>query len=108
MLERPFIRAVALYSAAPAFERYGAVHPTGGDYMPGDMTASEALAAIGRIPNEVARDAILSGSIDDVSERLDEYEAAGCEHVIIYDIGRYLYPDGVAQSRACLSALASR
>jgi phthiodiolone/phenolphthiodiolone dimycocerosates ketoreductase len=108
MLERPFVRAVALYSAAPAFERYGAVHPTGGEYMPQGMTATEALAAIGRIPSEVARDAILAGSIDDVRERLDAYEAVGCEHVIIYDIGRYLYPDGVAQSRACLAALARR
>jgi len=108
MLERPFVRAVALYSAAPAFERYGAVHPTGGEYMPGDMSAADALAAIGRIPIEVARDSILSGSIDDVSERLDAYEAVGCEHVIIYDIGRYLYPDGLSQSRACLAALASR
>lgn len=108
MLERPFIRAVALYSAAPAFERYGVVHPTGGEYMPGDMNASEALAAIGRIPSEVAGDAILSGSIDDVSERLDAYEAVGCEHVIIYDIGRYLDPDGVSRSRACLAALARR
>jgi phthiodiolone/phenolphthiodiolone dimycocerosates ketoreductase len=108
MLERPFIRAVALYSATPAFERYGAVHPTGGGYMPGDMTATEALAAIDRIPIEVARDAILAGSIDDVSERLGAYEEAGCEHVIIYDIGRYLSPDGVSQSRACLAALARR
>lgn len=108
MLERPFIRAVALYSAPAAFERYGAAHPTGGDYMPGDMTAAEALAAIGRIPIEVARDTILSGSIDDVSERLDAYEAAGCEHVIVYDIGRYLHPDGVARSRECLAALTRR
>jgi phthiodiolone/phenolphthiodiolone dimycocerosates ketoreductase len=108
MLERPFVRAVALYSAAPAFERYGAVHPTGGEYMPHDMTAAEALAAIARIPIEVARDSILSGSLDDLSERLDAYEAVGCEHVILYDIGRYLHPDGVSQSRACLAALASR
>jgi phthiodiolone/phenolphthiodiolone dimycocerosates ketoreductase len=108
MLERPFVRAVALYSAAPAFERYGAVHPTGGEYMPGDMTAAEASAAIDRIPIEVARDAILAGSIEDISERLDAYEAAGCEHVIIYDVGRYLSPDGVSQSRECLAALARR
>lgn len=108
MLERPFIRSVALYSAGPAFERYGAVHPTGGEYMPGDLTAGEALSAIDRIPIEVARDAILSGSIEDVAERLDAYEEAGCEHVIVYDIGRYLSEDGVSRSRACLSALARR
>lgn len=108
MLERPFVRAVALYSSTTAFERYGSTHPTGGEYMPGDMTATEALAAIDRIPIEVARDAILAGSIDDVSERLGAYEKAGCEHVIIYDIGRYLAPEGVWQSRACLAALARR
>jgi phthiodiolone/phenolphthiodiolone dimycocerosates ketoreductase len=84
------------------------VHPTGGEYMPGDLTASEALSAIDRIPIEVARDAILSGSIEDVAERLDAYEQAGCEHVIVYDIGRYLSEDGVSRSRACLSALARR
>ena len=108
MLERPFVRAVALYSATQAFERYGAEHPTGGEYMPGDMTAAAALAAIDRIPIEVARDAILAGSIDEISERLGAYEDAGCEHVIIYDVGRYLSRDGVAQSRACLAALARR
>jgi phthiodiolone/phenolphthiodiolone dimycocerosates ketoreductase len=108
MLERPFVRSVALYSAGPAFERYGAVHPTGGEYMPGDMTAAEALAAIDRIPIEVARDVILAGSIDEIAERLSAYEEAGCEHVIIYDIGRYLFKDGVERSRACLTALARR
>ena len=108
MLERPFIRSVALYSAGPAFERYGAVHPTGGEYMPGDMTAPEALTAIDQIPIEVARDAILSGSLDDIAERLGAYEEAGCEHVILYDIGRYLSPDGVSRSRACLTALSRR
>lgn len=108
MLERPFIRSVALYSAGPAFERYGAVHPIEGEYMPGDMTATEALAAIDRIPIEVARDVILAGSIEEISERLGAYEEAGCEHVIVYDIGRYLSPDGIEKSRACLSALARR
>lgn len=108
MLERPFIRSVALYSAAPAFERYGAVHPIEGEYMPGDMTASEALSAIERIPLEVALDAIVSGSLEDITARLDAYEEAGCEHVILYDIGRYLSSDGVARSRACLAALSRR
>lgn len=107
VVERPFVRAVSLYSAEAAYRRHGAVHPLGGaDYMPGDMSPAEALATIGRVPLEVARDVILCGSIDDVRERLNAYEQAGCEHVIVYDIGRYLGADGVPRSRACLSAVA--
>jgi phthiodiolone/phenolphthiodiolone dimycocerosates ketoreductase len=108
MLERPFVRAVSLYNTEAAFQRYGVSHPIKGEYMPDEMTVAEAVAAIRGIPPEVARDTILSGSIDDVRERVGEYEEAGCQHLIVYDIGRYTSPEGVDRTRACLKEIAKR
>lgn len=107
MLAAPLVRAVTLYRDETAFSRHGAVHPyAGSHYMPGQVPVEQAAALIARVPIEVARDSIVSGSLDDVRERLAAYEEVGCDHLILYDIGRYLGVDGVARSRSCLAALA--
>jgi phthiodiolone/phenolphthiodiolone dimycocerosates ketoreductase len=110
MLEAPLIRAVALYRDQASFARHGAVHPLTrhgqAHYMPGRLSPDEALALYEDVPPAVLRDSVLTGSLEEIEEQLAEYETAGCEHCILYDIGRYLEPEGIDRSRALLGTLA--
>jgi phthiodiolone/phenolphthiodiolone dimycocerosates ketoreductase len=109
LLEAPLVKSVALFRNQAAFTRRGAKHPLGQEdaphYIPGDIAESEAARIVAQIPAAVAADSMLCGSLDEVRARLDQYEEAGCEHVIVWDIGRYAGPDGLARSRECLGAL---
>jgi phthiodiolone/phenolphthiodiolone dimycocerosates ketoreductase len=110
LLEAPLVRSVALFRNQAAFTRRGANHPLGSEdaphYIPGHIAESEASRIVEQIPAAVAADSMLCGSLDEVRDRLEQYEEAGCEHVIVWDIGRYATRDGLARSRDCLGALA--
>jgi len=110
LLEEPLVRAAALYRGHRAFARHGAVHPLGDDdpprYLPTHIEPERARAVIEQIPATLVADSVLTGSLDDVQERLAGYETAGLEHLIVYDIGRYIGAEGVARSRECLARLA--
>jgi phthiodiolone/phenolphthiodiolone dimycocerosates ketoreductase len=110
LLEEPLIRAAALYRGQRAFARHGAAHPLGDDdpprYLPTHIEPGRAQAVIEQIPTALVADSVLTGSLEEVEERLGAYEEAGMEHLIVYDIGRYVGDDGVARSRDCLARLA--
>jgi phthiodiolone/phenolphthiodiolone dimycocerosates ketoreductase len=110
MLEAPLIRAVALYRSEASFTRHGASHPLSRHghrhYMPGRLSPDEALALYADVPPAVLRDSVLTGSLEEIQEQLGQYEAAGCEHCIIYDIGRFLDPEGIDRSRVLLQRIA--
>ena len=110
LLEEPLVRAAALYRGHRAFARHGAAHPLGDEdpprYLPTQIEPERAKAVIEQIPTALVADSVLTGSLEEVQERVGEYEEAGVEHLIVYDIGRYVGSDGVARSRECLARLA--
>jgi phthiodiolone/phenolphthiodiolone dimycocerosates ketoreductase len=111
LLEEPLVRAAALYRGQRAFARHGAAaHPLGEEdpprYLPTRIEPERAQAIIDRIPTSLVADSVLTGSLEEVEERIGAYEEAGVEHLIVYDIGRYVGSDGMARSRQCLAQLA--
>jgi phthiodiolone/phenolphthiodiolone dimycocerosates ketoreductase len=112
LLLAPVVRATALYRPPAAYKRHGAAHPLGDDqttpdYIPSHFGAEEARRLVESIPQAVVRDAVVCGSVDDVRRLLGDYEEAGCEHVALYDVGRYVDAEGLQRSRECLAALAA-
>lgn len=102
LLEHPSVRAVALYRGAAGFAAHGASYPLPGGYVPHEIAPEQADTLLESIPDAVVRDAVLHGSPADVRERLDRYREAGCEHVVVYDIGRFTEPEGTARAREAL------
>lgn len=49
---------------------------------------------------------MIGRSPGDVGERLEAYRDAGCEHVICYDVGRFVDPEGTGRFREALLSLA--
>lgn len=105
-LAHPSVRAVALYRGPDGFKRHGGTYPLEHGYIPHDVPADKAASIMSGIPAGVVREAVLHGSPADVRQRLAEYAEAGCEHVIVYDIGRYTDREGTDRSRESLLAIA--
>lgn len=106
LLRDPTVRAVALYRGPDTFNRHGGRYPLDSGYIPHEVPADRAAEMLAEIPDGVVREAVLYGSPDDIRERLAEYEKAGCEHVIVYDIGRYVGAEGTERSRESLLSIA--
>jgi phthiodiolone/phenolphthiodiolone dimycocerosates ketoreductase len=101
LVEQPLVLATALYRTEEAFAKHGAVHPAP-EYVP-TRTPPEAVA---QIPPALVAEMALTGSLEDVKERIAALEEAGVEHLIVYDLARYVGAEGVARSRECLAELA--
>jgi phthiodiolone/phenolphthiodiolone dimycocerosates ketoreductase len=110
LLAAPVVRATALYNPPSILARHGlgSLRPgeSGLDYVPSGISPARARELIASIPDELVRGSVLWGSVDDVGARMAEYEEAGCEHLVLYDVGRYADPDGLARFRESLKALA--
>ncbi|PXY29935.1 MULTISPECIES: LLM class flavin-dependent oxidoreductase [Prauserella] len=105
LLEHPSVRAVALYRGKGGFAEHGAEYPLPHGYVPHEIAPERADALLESIPDAVVRGAVLHGSPEDVAEELERYHEAGCEHVVLYDIGRFADPDGTARARQALGEL---
>ncbi len=92
MLDSTLIRAYMLVLPAAVFERYGVEHPLGKgfdgirDYIPTRIGKEEALKASALVPEELVHDIVLHGTPDDMVRKVREYEALGCEHIVLWNI----------------------
>ena len=107
LLEHPSVRAPALYRGPDGFARHGATYPLDHGYIPNDIAPDRAESILRSIPDAVVGDAVLHGSPTDVREQLEAYREAGCQHVILYDIGRFTDPEGTARFREAMLTLAT-
>lgn len=105
LLRHPSVRAVALYRGKTAFETAGAVYPLQHSYVPQEISPRVAPEMLRQIPDSLVEAAVMHGSPQDVREQLDDYRRAGCEHVIMYDIGRFVEMDGTSSFRAAFLQL---
>lgn len=92
LLDSTLIRAYMLVLSSAVFERYGVDHPLGRgfdgirDYIPTRVGREEALKASAAVPDALLHDIVLHGTPDDIAERVHEYEALGCEHIVLWNI----------------------
>jgi phthiodiolone/phenolphthiodiolone dimycocerosates ketoreductase len=107
LVAESLVRASALFRGPSGFAASGAEYPLIGEYVPTDMHMSTADEIVQAIPMEVAQRAILCGSLEEVSSRIAEYEEAGCRHLILGEIGRFISPQARVDARACITRLAA-
>jgi len=86
LLDSLLVRLNCLFMPGQAFEKHGYDHPLGDGlttYIPTELDRDEALSVAKDVPLEVIKDAHLWGAPEDVVAKVDEYEAAGVEHLIL-------------------------
>lgn len=92
LLETPLLRGLAMIQPASVFEAHGTTHPLGPqasgfrDFIPSRLGRSEALALLDRVPAAVAESATLHGTAEEVAEQLQQYHAAGLQHVVLWNV----------------------
>ncbi|MDE3075321.1 MAG: LLM class flavin-dependent oxidoreductase [Chloroflexota bacterium] len=92
ILDSPLVKGVCLMLGSEAFQRRGFEHPLGPgfqgwrDYIPTRIGREQALAAMRRIPLEVAREFVLAGTPESVTARLRELEEAGLRHAVLWNV----------------------
>jgi phthiodiolone/phenolphthiodiolone dimycocerosates ketoreductase len=95
MLKSRLLRYFGLLAHADLWRKAGADHPFGADFRPIDFvperydrrTLDDALAAV---PPEVIRDAVLVGTVDQVTDQLRALKVAGLRHVLLGPISAFL------------------
>lgn len=92
LLETPLIRAWMLTLPSWAFEELGYRHPLGDgfygllDYVPTRLSRETAEAAIAKVPAEVARRFLLSGTPDEIVDELRGFVDAGLQHLVMWNL----------------------
>jgi phthiodiolone/phenolphthiodiolone dimycocerosates ketoreductase len=92
LLDTPLIRAYMLVLGSAAFERHGYEHPLGKgfegirDYIPTRVGREEALKASAQVPEEVLHENVPHGTPDDLAALARVYEAAGCKHIVLWNV----------------------
>ncbi len=95
LLTHPAVKQSCLLLPPSTFARYNSPHPLGGSathtLIP--TLAGPALADAARaVPDEMARDLIIHGTVDDVVEQIERYDGLG--HVRLSDLGSAAAPGG--------------
>jgi phthiodiolone/phenolphthiodiolone dimycocerosates ketoreductase len=91
-LECEVVKAGALNASDDFFAKYGAQHPLGvgftgaQDLLPQDMDEETALSYVKKIPTEVVRNAFLTGTPDDIIERVTEWRDHGVRYIVLANI----------------------
>jgi phthiodiolone/phenolphthiodiolone dimycocerosates ketoreductase len=92
LFESPMYKVIALQLPAQVFEEHGVAPPLGegsygfNDFIPSRYSRDEILKILEGVPPEIVGQAILHGSVDDVTSELRELEDAGCEHAVLWNI----------------------
>ena len=109
IVDHPMVKAFALALPDSFYAKRGATHPLGEgthgflEYVPSRLSESEALRAIGAIPSEVAHDAILHGSPDDIAAKIGRYAAVGLRHIALWNVSFFAGVELVAPSYKLLA-----
>jgi phthiodiolone/phenolphthiodiolone dimycocerosates ketoreductase len=92
LLEHPLIKAVCLMFEEGSFQRHGVDHPLGRgrngfrDYIPSRLDRQAALAAVERVPLEVVRDHLFTGTPQQILAELRQLAGAGARHAVLWNI----------------------
>jgi phthiodiolone/phenolphthiodiolone dimycocerosates ketoreductase len=92
-LECEVIKAFGLNVSDEFFAKYGAQHPLGvgfagaQDLLPHDFSEQEALSYIKKIPTEVVRNGLLTGTPGEIADRVAEWRDHGVRYLVLANIG---------------------
>jgi phthiodiolone/phenolphthiodiolone dimycocerosates ketoreductase len=92
LFESPMYKVIALQLPAHVFERHGVKPPLGegsygfNDFIPSRFDLEQVLDVTAGIPPEVVAEAVLHGSVDEIIDELRQFEAAGCQHAVLWNI----------------------
>jgi len=108
LLEHVLVKGLCLLLPAEIFERFGAEPPLGRDssgfhhYIPARVRKEEALAAMRKVPREVAEYFTVHGTPEDAAEQIQELAAAGLRHIVLWNITTFADPSRARSSFQCL------
>lgn len=92
LVVHPMVKAFTLALPASFFEKRGHEHPLGAgthgflEYIPSRLDREQALEAIGKVPDDVARDAVLHGTPDTLAKKIEPYAAIGLRHIALWNV----------------------
>jgi phthiodiolone/phenolphthiodiolone dimycocerosates ketoreductase len=92
ILEATLLKAYMLVLGAEQYAKRGLVHPFGedfhglSDYIPTRYGRDETLKAIDQIPFELIHELMPHGTPDELVEIARAYEAAGAQHVMLWNV----------------------
>jgi alkanesulfonate monooxygenase SsuD/methylene tetrahydromethanopterin reductase-like flavin-dependent oxidoreductase (luciferase family) len=84
----PDITQLAAFQPNPHvfFDSVSAIAAVGTQTQRVRLGRSEALELLDRVPDAVAESATLHGTAEEVAEQLQDYHAAGLEHVVLWNV----------------------
>ncbi|HEX9713891.1 MAG TPA: LLM class flavin-dependent oxidoreductase [Actinomycetota bacterium] len=92
LLDQPIPKAYCLVASHDTFEAYGGEHPFGPgfygirDYIPTRIGREEGLAAIEKVPFEVAHAFTAHGTPDELVAMAKAYEQRGATHIVLQNL----------------------
>lgn len=92
-IECEVIKAFGLNVSDEFYAKYGAQHPLGvgfagaQDLLPHGFDEQEALSYIKKIPTEVVRNGLLTGTPDEIADRVAEWRDHGVRYLVLANIG---------------------
>jgi phthiodiolone/phenolphthiodiolone dimycocerosates ketoreductase len=113
LMEAPIIKAGALLLPSTLYEKLGYKHPLGEDfyaltdYIPARLSREDAMKAIENVPDEVVKESLLWGNVEDVIDKLDKYRKAGLQTVCFWNLTFLGDVAKVKSSYSCIDQLVS-
>ncbi len=91
LLDAPLLKIHALLLHHKIYEKYGYRHPFGKyygliEYIPTKFKREDILKVIAEIPKEIVKNAFLYGTPDQIIQKLEEYEKAGLDYVVFWNL----------------------
>lgn len=111
LMETPLIKAGALLTPASVYKKLGYEHPLGEhfysltDYIPAQCKRDTVMKAIENIPPKMVEESFLWGTVEDVTEKLDQYRKAGLQTVVFWNFTFLGDATKMKSSYACIDQL---
>ncbi|MFX0117011.1 MAG: LLM class flavin-dependent oxidoreductase [Candidatus Hodarchaeota archaeon] len=117
ILKTPMAKAWALVEGSWTFEAAGTRHPLATredgkfypflEYIPNRYEKEEILTALEKVPERMGEESYLYGTDEDILKRLEEYVAAGLQHVVFWNLTGMMDPLKHNESVALLKKVVS-
>jgi len=98
------MKRLALFSGSSVFAAAGHTHPFGADfnpmasYVPSTLSEAEVRAAVTGVPGDVVTRVVRVVTPTELNGLVEEYAAAGVDHLILWDVLHLVRPDSRARS----------
>ena len=113
LLNHPLPKSQLLILPSKVYEERGYKHPLGEDfdgirdYIPTRYGREEILAAIDAIPEEIAHERTVHGTPDELVAMAREYEAAGLQHIVLWNMSFFADLSLIRESFALIDEIAA-